>query len=303
MPTGPATISAEARALIVQALAQPREDMTAPVAQLRAESRASCAPGSEAVVQETGVTLSEREIAGTPCMVIDPPDPRPGCRIVYLFGGGFMLGSPFEDLPISATLAARTGAQLIAPSYPLASEHPFPAALDACTAVTRAVLAEKPATCLAGESAGGNLALAVTHCLRRSGAAVPRALALMSPAVDLDDVGDSGAADRDPFLVGENTHHFHAAYVPAGTSLRDPDISPIYGAFDATFPPVFTTTGTRDYLLSGCVRLDRTLRTAGARTELRVWEGMWHVFEYYPDIPEAGASLAELADFLSGQFD
>ena len=81
-------------------------------------------------------------------------------------------------------------------------------------------------------------------------------------------------------------------------SVTNPEVSPVYGEFDASFPPTLITTGTRDLLLSSCVRLARVMREAGAQVDLRVWEGMWHVFEFYPDIPEAEASLKEIAGFL-----
>ncbi|WP_343211923.1 alpha/beta hydrolase [Aliisedimentitalea scapharcae] len=95
---------------------------------------------------------------------------------------------------------------------------------------------------------------------------------------------------------------FRSFYIPDNADLTSPDLSPIYGSFDDQFPPVFVTSGTRDYLLSGCVRLDRLMRESGATCNLRVWEGMWHVFEFYPSIPEAEASITEVAEFLVGKF-
>ncbi|MCV6584647.1 MAG: alpha/beta hydrolase [Marinibacterium sp.] len=298
----PGTISAEAAAVLAEAAAQPPRDWSKPVTQMRAESRATYAPACEAVVRDLGVALSEQDIGGQPCMVIDPPMVLGNRRMVYLFGGGFTLGSPFEDLPISATLAVQTNAQVIAPYYPLAPEHPYPAALNACTDVLRAVLAETPGACLAGESAGGNLALAATLRLRQADDPVPRALALLSPATDMGGFGDSADADRDPFIAIADSEFFHRAYLPEGADLTDPGLSPIWGSFDADFPPVFTTTGTRDLLMSGCVRLDRVLREAGVDSTLRIWEGMWHVFEFYPNVPEAAASLSEIAGFLNDRF-
>lgn len=302
-PRPPAAISREAEALLAAAADQPARDMTLPLAEIRAASRAAYEPACTAALAQTGVDVDRREIAGLPCMVIDPPNRRPDRVLIYLFGGGFTLGSAFEDLPISARLAVGTGARVIAPDYPLAPEHPFPAALQACTGLVRAVLADHPAACLCGESAGGNLALGVTHALRAAGGRVPRALALLSPAADMGDIGDSAQADRDPFLRPADAEFFHAAYIPEGTDMTDPGLSPIYGPFDAGFPPVFITSGTRDLLLSVCVRLDRVLRRAGARSELRVWEGMWHVFEFYSDLPEAEESLSEIAAFLSDHLD
>lgn len=127
------------------------------------------------------------------------------------------------------------------------------------------------------------------------------AIAALSPATDLSHPGDSFAAARDPFLIPARTDEVRAAYFGDGDP-KQPEISLIYGAFDAGFPPTFMTTGTRDLLLSHCVRLARVMREAGAAVDLRVWEGMWHVFEFYPDIPESDASLSEVAAFLEGYF-
>ena len=276
--------------------------MTGPLSQIRDQALAEYRPAGEALVAKTGVSLSETTVAGVPCMVIDPPSPHPTRKIVYAFGGGFVLGSPFEDIPISATLAVLTGAHVICPHYPLAPENPFPAGLEACVTVARDVLSKHPNTCLVGESAGGNLALATALRLQDIGAPPPRALALLSPAADMQEWGDSHAADRDPFLSAEDMTFFHDLYLPKDGADKNPDISPIYGAFDASFPPVITTTGTRDMLLSVCVRLDRVLREAGVASTLRVWEGLWHVFEFYPEIPEAEASLRDIASFLDNHF-
>ena len=272
-----------------------------PIAEIRRTTYEACRVVSERAVELHGVACADMEVAGVSCMRITPPVERDQRQLLYLFGGGFVQGSPFEDLPITAALAAKTGATVIAPRYRLAPEHPFPAALDDVTAVGRALLSKNPGTLLAGESAGGNLALGLVHRLRSQGHAAPRAIALLSPAVDLAHAGDSQIADRDPFLPAFRTHEVRAAYL-GDTEARQPDASPIYGRFDPSFPSTLVTTGTRDLFLSGCARLARVMREAGAPIDLRVWEGMWHVFEYYPNIPEAEASLSEIAAFLDAQF-
>lgn len=272
-----------------------------PIAEIRRVTYEACRIASERAVESHGVTCADTEIAGITCMRVTPSVERDQRQILYLFGGGFIQGSPFEDLPITAALAAETGATIIAPQYRLAPEHPFPAALDDVTAVGQALLSKHPETLLAGESAGGNLALALVHRLRGQRHVVPRAIAALSPAVDLDHLGDSQIADRDPVLHLSRSGDVRAAYL-GNTDARQPDVSPIYGKFDPSFPPTLVTTGTRDLLLSGCARLARVMREAGAPIDLRIWEGMWHVFEYYPNIPEADASLSEIATFLDGHF-
>ncbi|MGI9352064.1 MAG: alpha/beta hydrolase [Rhizobiaceae bacterium] len=258
-------------------------------------------PACEQAVRKHGVATKDLEIAGIQCMEINPPNPVTARQILHLFGGGFVQGSPFEELPITASLAADTGATVICPYYRLAPEHPFPAALDDISLVADELLTENTGTLLTGESAGGNLALSLVHRLRKQGKPVPKAIALFSPAVDLSHHGDSAKADRDPFLLASRIPEARKAYIPELNPVN-PEISPIYGPFDTEFPPTLITTGTRDLLLSGCTRLARVMREAGAHVDLRVWEGMWHVFEFYPDIPEAEASLSEVAEFLNRYF-
>jgi len=298
----PAAISPQAQAFL------DKGDMTAShsldtmtMTEIRAAGLEAYRPACEEAIKRHGITSVETEIGGVACMEVLPGDRTPGRDILYIFGGGFMVGSPFEELPITAFLAARLGARIICPYYRLAPEHPFPAALDDVSAVADSLFADNPTTLLAGESAGGNLALALVHRRRREGKSVPQAIAALSPATDLSHSGDSADADRDPFLLAARIPEVRAAYIP-NHDPTNPEISPIYGSFDANFPPTLMTTGTRDMLLSGCVRLARVMREAGAAVDLRVWEGMWHVFEFYPDIPEAGASLTEISDFLNSHF-
>lgn len=299
MTSTPGTISPEALALLRAAQTAPRRDLSRPIADIRAETAAACAPLSAAAVDRWQVDVASHDISGLACQRIAPRSgASPGRALLYLFGGGFVQGSPDEDLPITAALAAMTGCEVIAPYYPLAPEHPWPAAANACTTLAGDLLSEMPNLCIAGESAGGNLALVVAQNLQAAGLRPPRALALMSPAADLADMGDSFAADRDPFLHAADTHAILDAYIQDRGSATRPGLSPLRGAFGAAFPPVLITTGTRDLLLSTCVRLDHVLRWSGAGSTLRVWEGMWHVFEYYP-VPEADASLAEIAAFLT----
>ena len=84
-----------------------------------------------------------------PCLETTVGEPGDGA-VLYLFGGGFVLGGPFEDVRFSAPLAAGLGLRVVAPYYPLAPEHPFPAAVDAATAVWRELLDTWPADRLAG---------------------------------------------------------------------------------------------------------------------------------------------------------
>lgn len=239
--------------------------------------------------------------------------PKPGAAssitdrvILYFFGGGYAQGSPFEDLPITAALADFTGARVVVPHYRLAPENPYPAALNDGIAVYRALVdASAPSRlALAGESAGGNLALAVLGRARAEGLSMPCAAALLSPWADLSNAGDSIAANasRDPTLDPFMLEDFAAAYA-AGADRRDTGISPLFGSFDSAWPPFMVTTGTRDLLMSQSVRLAEVLRRAGVGIDLRIWDGLWHVFEFYDELPEAARSLAQIAAFLIERFE
>lgn len=298
----PGLASAQARAFIAaNAMGPLPAPSAATIADFRNEAASEFRVRAERMLARLPVLHRDIVVAGIPCIEVVPTASDPAATLLYCYGGGFVCGSAFEDLIISAPLAAYADLRVVAPKYRLAPEHPWPAAVDDGFAVYRD-LRERTAPgrlAIAGESAGGNLALAILLRARREGLDLPAATALLSPWCDLEHGGDSLDANdgRDPTLS--------LAWVEAAARLycgdRDaasPEISPINGAFDATFPPVLITTGTRDLLMSQCARLARVLRSAAISVDLRVWDNLWHVFEFYDEIPEADASVREIAQFL-----
>jgi len=267
----------------------------------RAGIRAEFMPASERALERHNVTTSQIEVAGVACMEVMPGGGAADRTVLYCYGGGYVTGSPFEDLPITAALADHLKARVVAVDYRLAPEHPYPAALDDAIAVYRSISTScAPGTwAIAGESAGGNLALALLQQAQAEGLAMPAAAGLLSPWCDLGNSGDSidSNAGRDPTLHAEFVREAALAYA-GQTALKDPGVSPLYGHFGAAFPPVIITSGTRDLLMSQCVRLAGVMRQSGVSVDLRVWAGLWHVFEFYDELPEAAASLREIADHL-----
>jgi acetyl esterase/lipase len=206
------------------------------------------------------------------------------------------------DLALTARLAHRLGVKVCAPYYRRAPEHPFPAAVDDGLAVYRGLLEtlEPGAIGISGESAGGNLTLAVILRAREEGLALPAASVLMSPWCDLTQSGESQRQPEgfDPTL-DYALHLEEAAAAYAGDcDQKAPRISPLYADYAGGFPPTLITTGTRELFVSDCARLSTAMRRADVDARLHVCEGMWHTFEWYEEIPEAEQSMDEIADFF-----
>ncbi|MEM9201349.1 MAG: alpha/beta hydrolase [Actinomycetota bacterium] len=265
---------------------------------IRADIRDGWAPAMAAARAEFDVTETPVEYGGIPCVEIFPADPHG--TVFYCFGGGHTVGSPEEDIVIEAPIALDASARVVAVRYPLAPEHPFPAAVNATEAAYRALLDEvgDGPLVVVGESAGGNLALALLQRVRAAGIRLPNAVALLSPWGDLAFSGDSHQIDRDPTLVmGNGELQVMADLYRGGAAVDDPLVSPIHADFSG-FPPTLITTGTRDLLLSDCLRIATGMEADGVEVTVRVWEGMWHVFEFYRELPEARASMQEVCTFI-----
>lgn len=250
-------------------------------------------------IERHGVAVDDQTINGIDCLRVTCPSVgTTGGKLMYIFGGGFMFGDPFSELPIVAALARYAALEVILPTYRLAPEHAAPAAADDCFAVWSELRSNTPRLALGGESAGGNLALVTAIRGRDEGLSPPAALALLSPAADLR-AGDDQVAEAptDPTLHPQTMLDV-AQYYVADSDPEHPLISPVFDSMSG-LPPTLITTGTRDMLLPGCLRLARKMRRAGVDVDCRVWPGLWHVFEFYDAYPEADESLTEIADFLA----
>ena len=263
-----------------------------------------CKSASELAIKQYPCEISDININGIQTMQIIPKKVIKDRKILYFFGGGFTTGSPFNDLVISAQIANHSKSTVFCPYYRLAPENPFPAALDDVFRVAKKLwsISNNPPL-LMGESAGATLALSLTHLLKKHGLIMPPRMGLLSPASDLYNQGDSFSfnQNRDPVLTLENVTAVSNIYA-GDAKLNDPLLSPIFGSFDKTYPKTLITSGTQDLLLSSCIRLAKIMREADVDVELRVWEGMWHVFEYYQEIPESTQSLKEISTFFKDSF-
>lgn len=223
----------------------------------------------------------------------------PAATLLYLHGGGFVGCSPRTHRPITAALALQ-GLRVFVPDYRLAPEHPFPAAPLDVQAVVRALRAQHPGGRLvvAGDSAGGNLALGLMLALKEAGEALPDAAALFSPATDLS--GSSASievnADRDAMFDGRQLQHLAAAYLQ-GADAAQPLASPLLGDLSG-LPPLLIHVGQDEALRDDSLRLARQARAAGVTVELQVFAVVPHVWQTLYRLPEARRSMAAAGRFL-----
>lgn len=220
--------------------------------------------------------------------------------ILYCHGGGYTSGGLGFSKVLASKLTRATGMDTLAFDYRLAPEHPYPAAVeDALTAWGHLEsLGIAPGDIvLAGDSAGGNLALVLCLKLREAGRGLPGALLLMSPWTDMTASGESlrGRAGIDPVLTPEYMYAVREAYA-GGLDPSDCLLSPLFADF-AGFPPALIQVGTHEILYSDAERLAERMLAAGADCRLEVWENMWHDFQMYPS-KTASNAIQNMAHFL-----
>ena len=196
--------------------------------------------------------------------------------LLYLHGGGYQLGSFKSHGELASRLGRASGRRVLLPEYRLAPEHPFPAAIDDVLAVWRwlrgAAGLDASAITVAGDSAGGALAVAMMTTLRDSGEDLPAAAVLMSPWADLSSSGASitERVDEDPILTPHEVPAFAATYL-AGADPRTPLASPLFALLDG-LPPLLIQVGTAELLLSDSEELAKSAAAAGVDVTLQVRE-------------------------------
>lgn len=239
-------------------------------------------------------------VGGIPGEWVTASGVKPVATLLYLHGGGYIACSPQTHRPVTSAFAL-AGFRTFAPEYRLAPEHPFPAGLADALAAYRALLIDTAAQriVVAGNSAGGGLALALLLSLRDLGLPLPAAAALFSPLTDLACTGSS---------IRENSQRcamFSSDSVPRAAEryLGDRDrhlplASPLYAQLHA-LPPLLIHVGANETLLDDSRRLAERAAAAGTRVELKVWPAVPHVWQLmHRWIPEGRESLEQAGDFL-----
>lgn len=248
------------------------------------------------------VTVRDVDAGGAPGEWTWTPSADPKRAILFLHGGGFVSGSIASHRRMVARLGREAGTRTLALGYRLAPEHPFPAALDDALAAWRWLLAEGFAPenlALAGESAGGGLAVAVMTVLRDAGEPLPACAWLSSPWVDLEMTGASMASKAavDPLIQKAYLEDLARQYL-AGADPRDPRASPLLGDMRG-LPPLLISSGSAETLLDDSVRLAGAAALADVRVTLEVWPGMIHAFPlFFEQLSDGAEALARAGAFV-----
>ena len=220
--------------------------------------------------------------------------------ILYCHGGGYSTGSRLYARTLTTKLAETTSMDVLAFDYRLAPEHPYPAACeDAMKAWDYLMLLGYGArdVIVAGDSAGGNLALSLVLKLKEEQRLLPRGLVLLSPWTDLTASGKTQTTRAlvDPVLDADYLRKMTENYA-AGRELTDPLISPLFGDFEG-FPPTYIQVGDNEMLLSDSTMLHKKLIAANVSAKIDVFKGMWHVFQMSP-FKTAGEAMEKNAEFI-----
>lgn len=262
-----------------------------------------CSDAASAIVLgPRGYKTKKQTIAQVPTIHIQPKTTQSGLGILYLHGGGYVVGSSKSHTKLTAQIGHAAQAQVWLPEYRLAPEHPSPAALEDVIAVYKALLAQgqdPKKLMIAGDSAGGGLSLITAIALRDAGLPLPAALVLLSPWVDLSLSGSTMKthATQDAML-SKDWLAWCANNYCGQKSLTDPTCSPLYADLTG-LPPILIHVGTEEVLLDDAKRLAEQAKNYDISTNLRVYDKVGHVFQFHAGIlKESDDSIERIGQFI-----
>lgn len=242
--------------------------------------------------------VESTHIAGTPCLVVKARGTTPRQRVLYLHGGAYVFEMISEQWTLIAGMAEQTAAEVIVPTYGLAPRSTVMTTMPRMVSLVDTLREDPRPLALAGDSAGGGLALALTHQLRDVGKPPPTALVLFFPWLDvtLADPDQDGPLARADLTLSPTLLR-HAGRLWAGDlSPTDARVSPLFG-HNHHLPPTIALAGGADLLVSDCRRL-----AVCSSAVVREYPGMFHGW-ICVGTPEGKAALAEAMTFLRTQFN
>ncbi len=225
--------------------------------------------------------------------------------ILYVHGGGYVMGSAGSHRDMTGRLSQAAGARVLSLNYRLAPEHPFPAPVDDAVAAYRWLLGQgiqASNMAIAGDSAGGGLALAALIAIRDAGEPVPAAGIGISPWVDMEGMGESMTtrAAVDPVVQKEGLLGMAKIYL-GGADPKNPLAAPLHANL-AGLPPLLIQVGDAETLLDDATRITERARKADVDVTLKIWDEMPHVWHLFaPILPEGQQAIEEIGTFFKEQ--
>jgi epsilon-lactone hydrolase len=233
---------------------------------------------------------------------VSAPESEPSRAILYLHGGGYVIGSINTSRAFAARLSKAAGARILAIDYRLAPEHPHPAAVEDAIAAYRWMLEQgiqASRIAIAGDSAGGGLTVATLVAIRSLEIPLPCAGVCISPWVDLEAIGESMTtkANVDPMVQRDGLIEMARLYLN-GQNPRTPLAAPLYADLSG-LPPLLIQVGTSEILLDDSIRLAERARKAGVAVQLDRWETMIHVWPMFAHLLDEGQqAIDQIGEFV-----
>lgn len=248
-----------------------------------------------------GFSWEPFEVDGIPAAWVRPEGGHDRSKmILYCHGGGYTSGTLGYARLLASRMALATGYEVLAFQYRLAPEHTYPEALEDARLIWEYLMFlgwGAREIILAGDSAGGNLALELALDLRNAQRMLPSRLILFSPWTDMTATADSytECADKDPLLTRAYIEAVREAYAP-GADWHEACYSPLFADLRG-LPPTLIQVGGREILRDDSTRLYQKLQEAQVPAVLQTWPDMWHVFQMFP-LKAAGEAMEQMAQFL-----
>jgi monoterpene epsilon-lactone hydrolase len=260
---------------------------------------------TESTTALEGISSRPSSLGGVPAVTLEPLVGKPERTVVYYHGGGYVSGSPPDRyLPLAGAVALAAQARVHAVDYRLAPEHRFPAAFEDCLAAYRWTVrhggADPHTVAVLGDSAGGNLAVAVTVAARDENLPKPACIAVISPFADLTLSGASMELRKsaDPYVSRELLESMAADYLD-GADAADPRCSAVFADLH-DLPPLLIQVGEDEILFDDAVRIRDAALATGVDTTFQPWAHGIHVWPVYisAGLPESALAVEDMAAFL-----
>ncbi|MFN0148766.1 MAG: alpha/beta hydrolase [Dehalococcoidia bacterium] len=271
-------------------------------------SLAEMRAGMEATARsaDADIIVEDTTAGGVPAKYFTAPGADTSRVLLYLHGGGYVLGSTVSHAWLLGELSRATDVQVLALDYRLAPEHPFPAAVEDAVAGYRSLLDSGIAArdiAIGGDSAGGGLTAATLVSLKERGLPMPSAGVLLSPWTDLAATGASitERATRDPLISDVAMIKMMADNYIGGDKATNPLVSPHYADLSG-LPPLLIQVGTEEVLYDDSTRLHERAKAAGVESTFEPWDGQVHVFQMQGwMVPEGQQAIDQIGEFVKAK--